>query len=100
VSACTGLVGPPRRYHSPKEHGHGKGGQEADKEEEEKVSGFSPQIGHKVDDQVEENSVGDLVRHVGKHRGKRLGRGVVKGITFVFLDDRTLCVERENLGTG
>jgi hypothetical protein len=53
--------------------------------------------GHEVDDQIEDDSIGDLVRQIGDHTGETFGGSVVKGITFVLFDDRTLSVEGQDL---
>ena len=54
---------------------------------------LSPEVDHKVDDQIEEDGVQNLVRHVGKHRSEGFSRGVVAvrlaGVLVQQNDDET-----------
>lgn len=58
---------------------------------------FTSEIGHEVQSQVENDTVHDLVRNVGKSRGDRFGGRMIESITRVLLDDTSLGVENKNL---
>lgn len=78
-------------------HGHGQRAEEGREEVEEECARLASEIGHKVQCQVENDRVADLVRKITEHRGDGFGRWVVESVTGVFLDDRSLGVQRQDL---
>lgn len=55
------------------------------------------QVHHKVEREVEYQSVGNFVGQIGQHRSDGFARRVVESIAGVLFDDRTLGVQGKNL---
>lgn len=66
-------------------------------QEEEKGSGLSTQVGHEIDDQIEDDGIDDFEGQITKHGSERLGRRMVESVTLMLFDDGSLSVECEDL---
>lgn len=85
------------RSNGAEQHAHRKGQDQADKPEEKERVGCSSEVDHEVERQVEDKRVRELVGYIGQHGRECFCRWVVQGVTMMLLNDKALCVERQNL---
>lgn len=79
------------------DHGHGKRAGEGKEEVDEEVAGRVAQADHEVEGDVEGQGRKDFRGKIADDGRHCLGKGVVEGVTGMFLDDGALSVEGEDL---
>lgn len=77
--------------------GHDQRGEICCKAEEEEASGISPQVGHEIDQEVEDKHVDGFVRQVHEVTCDRLSGLVDESIAIVLFDYRALCIDSQDL---
>jgi hypothetical protein len=71
-----------------------------EQEEDEELRRFSPQPSKEVQDNIKASSNGKFHRNVHYNTGHSFGEGMVEGIRSLFLNNRTLTVQRVDFGDG